>query len=92
MSAWDWHDLAACRGKDVNLFFGTEAERYDQAGKEQREREAKAVCAGCPARAGCLEYAIGRPERYGIFGGLTEVERQRLRRSLSRARARERVA
>lgn len=41
-------------------------------------REAKAVCAQCPVREACLEYGLG--ERFGIWGGMSERQRQRVRR------------
>src|ERR1039458_1333179 len=87
----DWKDYAACRGRDVNLFFGPDDEA-EQA-RERRETEAKSVCVGRPVRAACLPHAIGYGERYGIFGGTTEDERWTDRRNaIRRARARERAA
>ena len=87
----DWKDYAACRGRDVNLFFGPDDEA-EQA-RERRETEAKSVCVGCPVRAACLAHAIGYGERYGIFGGTTEDERWTDRRNaIRRERARERAA
>ena len=49
---WGWQDEAACRGKEVVLFFGPDGERQPE--REIRERKAKAVCAACPVRAECL--------------------------------------
>ncbi|MCB5163991.1 WhiB family transcriptional regulator [Streptomyces bambusae] len=43
-------------------------------------REAKRLCAACPGRAACLEYALANDERFGVWGGLSEQERQVLRR------------
>ena len=52
-------------------------------------REAKRVCRSCEVRAECLEYALEHDERFGIWGGLSERERRRLkRRPASRGRAR----
>ena len=59
---WGWQDEAACRGRDVVLFFGPDGERQPE--REIRERKAKAVCAACPVRAECLTYAVTRPEKY----------------------------
>ncbi len=79
---WQWR--AACRGHDPSLFFPpNEPESREQ--REERERRAKAVCAECPVRIECLEYAIRIREPYGIWGGLNELER----RLLIRARRRE---
>jgi WhiB family redox-sensing transcriptional regulator len=42
-------------------------------------REAKAVCAGCPVRVECLDYALGNSIKYGIWGGLSEHQRRERR-------------
>ncbi|MBN9325765.1 MAG: WhiB family transcriptional regulator, partial [Cellulomonas sp.] len=43
-------------------------------------REAKKVCTQCEVRAECLEYALANDERFGIWGGLSERERRKLKR------------
>lgn len=43
---------------------------------------AKAACAGCPIRLACLKLALETGERHGVWGGLTELERQQLRLDL----------
>ncbi|MDV7268824.1 WhiB family transcriptional regulator, partial [Rhodococcus oxybenzonivorans] len=48
----------------------------------RRVRAAKQVCRRCPVRDRCLEYALGSYERHGIWGGYTEDERKKLRRSV----------
>src|SRR5271163_2575189 len=75
---WGWQDAAACRGEDLLLFFGPDGERQPE--REIRERKAKAVCAACPVRLECLNYAVSRPEKYGTWGGLNEDERSAERR------------
>jgi WhiB family transcriptional regulator, redox-sensing transcriptional regulator len=83
---WGWQDAAACRGTDVVLFFGPDGERQPE--REIRERKAKALCASCPVRNECLDYAISRPEKYGTWGGLNEDERaSERRRRMRRANA-----
>jgi WhiB family redox-sensing transcriptional regulator len=72
----DWRHRAACRDEDPELFFpvsdvGPGARQADQA---------KAVCARCPVRAECLEYALDNGLDHGVFGGTTETERRELRR------------
>jgi WhiB family redox-sensing transcriptional regulator len=42
--------------------------------------EAKRICARCDVRAECLEYALGREEKFGVWGGLSERERRKLKR------------
>jgi WhiB family transcriptional regulator, redox-sensing transcriptional regulator len=74
---------AACRATDVMmLFFGPDGERPPD--REIRERKAKAVCALCPIRAQCLEYALRHPARFGIWGGLSGEELAAERRRLLR--------
>jgi hypothetical protein len=64
-----WQRRAACRTEDPESFFP----EWDGAA-----RAAQAVCAGCPVRAECLDYAIKRGITHGIWGGLTEQERRPL--------------
>jgi hypothetical protein len=42
---------------------------------------AKKVCFSCEVRQTCLEYALEHDERFGIWGGLSERQRRRLRQS-----------
>jgi WhiB family redox-sensing transcriptional regulator len=59
------------------LFFPPSTfERKDE--RERREARAKAICQVCPVRQPCAEYAITIREPFGIWGGLTEVERREL--------------
>ncbi len=50
-------------------------------------REAKEVCRGCVVREDCLEYALANGEKFGIWGGMSERERRRIRRQRALARA-----
>lgn len=74
-----WQDRAACKGMDPTLFFGPE---HTEVVKEKRDREeaAKQVCRTCPVNQECLEHALESKEAYGIWGGLTELERKALLR------------
>ena len=47
---------------------------------------AKAFCAGCVVREDCLEYALRNGEKFGIWGGMSERERRRIRRQRALAR------
>jgi WhiB family redox-sensing transcriptional regulator len=72
-----WQAKAACRGPQTALFFPpSHFERKDD--KETRERQAKAICATCPVKRPCLDYALRIREPHGIWGGLNEVERRSL--------------
>ncbi|GJF29559.1 transcriptional regulator WhiD [Kitasatospora sp. NE20-6] len=81
---WDWQLSAACRGVDSSLFFHPEGERG--AARSSREASAKEVCMRCPVRAECAAHALAVREPYGVWGGLTEDEREEL---LGRARNRQ---
>ncbi|PIE34422.1 MAG: transcriptional regulator [Ilumatobacter coccineus] len=66
-----WHDKANCLGVDPDLFFPE---------RGASTREAKEVCRSCVVRFDCLEYALQNGEKFGIWGGLSERERRRIRR------------
>ncbi len=66
-----WQTTANCVGIDPDIFFPE---------RGASTREAKALCASCKARAACLEYALEKGEKFGIWGGTSERERRRLRR------------
>jgi len=68
----------ACRSADPDLFFPADAERV--ADWHCREAAAKAICAGCPVRRLCLEYALDSGEDFGIWGGCDETERRAILR------------
>lgn len=80
----DWRHQAECSKDtyDAELWFpvGVSAPAIAQA------EEAKKVCAGCPVRARCLEWATETGQDSGVWGGLSEQERRLLRRP-SRLRA-----
>lgn len=69
-----WRNRAVCRGVDPELFFPTA-----EAGPAYVEQvaQAKAVCARCPVRTACLEFAL-RALPDGVAGGATPVERRGL--------------
>jgi WhiB family transcriptional regulator, redox-sensing transcriptional regulator len=83
---WQWR--AACRGEDSSLFF---APNHPETREEKtiRERQAKGICARCPVRIECLEYAIRIREPHGIWGGLNELERRILIRERERGSLRD---
>ena len=65
-----WQERALCAQTDPEAFFPE---------KGGSTREAKRVCTGCTVRVECLESALANDERFGIWGGLSERERRRLR-------------
>ena len=69
--AGDWQEQALCAQTDPEAFFPE---------KGGSTREAKRICSGCEVKSECLEYALQHDERFGIWGGLSERERRRLKR------------
>ena len=68
-----WQDRALCAQTDPEAFFPE---------KGGSTREAKRICQGCEVKPECLEYALQNDERFGIWGGLSERERRRLKRGI----------
>ena len=66
-----WQERALCAQTDPEAFFPE---------KGGSTREAKKVCVSCEVRAECLEYALENDERFGIWGGLSERERRKLKK------------
>jgi WhiB family redox-sensing transcriptional regulator len=69
-----WYEKAACLDKDADCFFPE---------KGGSTRAAKRICQTCSVQAECLDYALHNDERFGIWGGLSERERRRLKRRAS---------
>jgi len=69
-----WQEQARCQGADARLFFGPEKERTRD--REAREGEAKQICAACPVLRECRAHALGTPELFGVWGGLSEADRE----------------
>lgn len=72
----EWQDYAACRRRPhgepprTDLFYS-----YDETSKAR----ALLICATCPVRPACRDYAARGDEIYGVWGGETETERRRNR-------------
>ena len=69
----EWQERALCAQTDPEAFFPE---------KGGSTREAKRICQGCEVRDACLDYALAHDERFGIWGGLSERERRRLKRGI----------
>jgi WhiB family transcriptional regulator, redox-sensing transcriptional regulator len=65
-----WRDQAACLGADPDLFFPQRGESAEPA---------REICARCPVREACLDYALRNAITHGIWGGVSERERRALR-------------
>jgi WhiB family redox-sensing transcriptional regulator len=66
-----WQDYANCRGADADLFFPE---------RGASTRRAKAICGACEVQNECLDFALRHGEKFGIWGGMSERERRRVRR------------
>jgi WhiB family redox-sensing transcriptional regulator len=67
-----WMDRASCQETDPEAFFPE---------KGGCTRDAKRVCMACEVRSECLDYALDRDEKFGIWGGLSERQRKAIRRT-----------
>ncbi len=77
-----WQDLANCRGADPDLFFPE---------RGASTRTAKGICRECSVMNECLEFAIVSSEKFGIWGGMSERERRKIRRQRAVAAERRRA-
>lgn len=75
ISEMSWRLRGACNGLDPAIFYPE---------TEDKEDVAVAICAECAVRTMCLEYAVNRREKDGIWGGATERERRRIVRQRRR--------
>jgi WhiB family redox-sensing transcriptional regulator len=66
-----WQRDALCSQTDPEAFFPE---------KGGSTRDAKRICSGCDVRQQCLDYALKNDERFGIWGGLSERERRKLKK------------
>lgn len=71
---WDWQFKGRCRTLGSELFFHPEGER-GQA-RAERDKAAQGVCASCPVIAECAAHALSVREPFGVWGGLTEEDRE----------------
>ena len=70
-----WTDRGSCVGQP-DVFYNDE---HDAKGRRRSNEDlAKDICRGCPVMMQCRRYAIGAKELYGVWGGLTEMERHHL--------------
>ena len=68
-----WQEDALCAQTDPELFF-------PERGGVRFVRKAKSICGDCTVRDECLEYALANDERFGVWGGKSERERNRMRK------------
>jgi WhiB family redox-sensing transcriptional regulator len=73
-----WKLDAACRGENPDLFFHPEGENPRSPLGKMRDKAARAICAKCEVQVECLDYRNANGDRYGVWGGQTELEIRRL--------------
>lgn len=73
MDHWEWQYEGACREAEPATFFHPEGERG--SARRRRDEAAKAVCGACPVLQQCRDHALAVREPYGVWGGLSEDER-----------------
>lgn len=78
MAALEWQAQGACRGRDERVFFAPDTAGEPRAERLRRLVAAKRVCASCPVRELCRSYALENQEEFGVWGGLSEIERKHL--------------
>ncbi|GAB3846685.1 WhiB family transcriptional regulator [Nesterenkonia populi] len=66
-----WQVDALCAQTDPEAFFPE---------KGGSTRDAKKICGTCTVKQECLDYALANDERFGIWGGLSERERRKLKK------------
>lgn len=67
-----WADDASCRTSDPEAFYP----KYGES-----TADAKMVCAPCPVKNQCLEYAVIHDERFGVWGGVSAHQREKDRKT-----------
>jgi WhiB family transcriptional regulator, redox-sensing transcriptional regulator len=73
----EWQQDGSCRAADGLVFFPP-AHFEHKPEREARESKAKAICAGCPVRVQCLDWALATREPHGVWGGCSESERKQI--------------
>jgi WhiB family redox-sensing transcriptional regulator len=71
---WEWQLEGSCRRENPDVFFHPAGERGPS--RIKRDSAAKAVCRSCPVLATCRDHALKVREPYGVWGGMTEHERE----------------
>jgi WhiB family redox-sensing transcriptional regulator len=66
----EWTRKALCAEVDPEIFFPD---------KGERTAHVKQICKACIVKVECLEYSIQNNERFGVWGGLTEHDRRKVR-------------
>jgi WhiB family transcriptional regulator, redox-sensing transcriptional regulator len=84
-SLWEWQYQGLCRETNPDTFFHPEGERGPA--RRHRDERAVAVCQQCPVIDACREHALTVREPYGVWGGLTEDDREAIYREQAASRS-----
>jgi WhiB family redox-sensing transcriptional regulator len=71
VDGWRWSERAACRGTDPESWFADVRPGH----QDENITRLRRICAECPVRVECLNYALDNNE-WGIWGGTTDDERR----------------
>ena len=82
---WEWQFKGLCRTTNPDTFFHPEGERGPS--RRRRDARAKAIREQCPVIQQCREHALAVQEPYGVWGGMTEEDREAVYRERTRARS-----
>lgn len=77
----EWMRNAACKGRNGDGKF------FPAQGENRKWEAAKAICDRCPVQAECLDYAFRHGQHFGVWGGLSERERKKLKKRRRREQA-----
>lgn len=75
-----WMEDAACRGMDSSVFYYPDGERGHA--RKRRVKVAKAICRQCPVLEECRSFALNNGEKFGVWGGMSEAEREAYQKSM----------
>lgn len=67
----EWRKAALCAQVDPEVFF-------PESGSSYTSQQAKRICGKCDVKQQCLDFALSRHERHGVWGGTSPRERHRL--------------
>ena len=81
---WEWQFQGLCRTTNPDTFFHPEGERGPS--RRRRDERAVAICQACPVIEQCREHALTVREPYGVWGGMTEEEREAVYQQQARDR------
>lgn len=74
----DWHTWALCGGMSFAAFFGAASDERPTM-KRSEVAYARSICAGCPVKRDCLDWALDNGEAFGVWGGTSGRQRGRMR-------------